>query len=364
MADATPLKRGATGFEMFASTDTVPAANIAGQVVISPSQITADQDNYAPTGWVDADVVRVSFDTTCKAITGLTAWTNGKPKWIINTGANCGYLPSEHPDSSAANRIAGEGDWILEGYGAIMVAYDSTSSRVRVVQTTFDIWSLFLSGRAQPFFPPPGSTVQADQAFLGLAQASSGSNGNTAPTSSLPGAWDVDNGGNAAGASTIYFSKNNNGFSFFGSAHIVIGFGCWVSALSTSSQRYKAQISLTNNPSGTAINNNNSFGFRYIDNANSGKWLFFSRDNAGAETTADTAITVAANTYYRGLLMIDKARAEQRIFITDGTTTYQARNTGNLPNAVLCGARSIIVKSIGTGTVTFNSTITGYEIRV
>lgn len=364
MAEATPLKRGATGIETFGSTDTVPATNIAGAVTISPSQITGDLDNWNPTGFATADIVRVSFDASGRAITGFTAWTNGKPKWIVNIGATYGYLASEHADSSASNRVAGEGDWILEGYGAMQIIYDSTSSRVRVIQTTFNPQNLHLSGRGQMFFVPPGSTVQADHAFLGLAQASSGSNSNTAPTSTLPGAWDVDNGGNASGASTIYFSKNNNGFSFFGSAHIVIGFGLWLPAASSSGQRFTAQISLTNNPSGTAVNNNNSFGFRHSDNINSGVWQFFSRDNAGSETTATTGITATANAYLRGLLMIDKARTEERVFITDGTTTYQARNTGNLPSAVLCGARSILVKSVGTGTTILNSFISGYEIRI
>jgi len=363
MADATPLKRGSTGLEMFGSTDTIPAANIAGLVTISPSQITSDQDNYAPTGFADADVVRVSFDTTGKAITGLTAWTNGKPKLIINTGANYGYLPSEHPDSTAANRIAGEIDHILEGYGAIQVYYDSTSSRVRVANNTFNPTNLAYNGKGQLFYVPPASTVQADHAFLGLAQ-SGGSNGNTAPTSTLPGLWDIDSASSATGASSIYISKNNNGIAFFGFAHIVCSFSMYIPTLSVAAQRFTSQVSITNNPSGTALNNNNSVGVRHEDTVNSGKWQFFARGNGGSETTVDTAITVVANTVYRGAIYIDKARAEARLFITDGTNTYQGRITANLPNAVLCGARAIIVKTIGTTSRIFNVAIGAYEIHV
>jgi hypothetical protein len=91
-------------------------------------------------------------DETGKAITGLTAWTNGKPKLLINTGANYGYLPSEHPDSTTANRIAGEIDHILEGYGAIQVYYDSTSSRVRVANNTFNPTNLAYNGKGQLFY--------------------------------------------------------------------------------------------------------------------------------------------------------------------------------------------------------------------
>lgn len=124
-----------------------------------------------------------------------------------------------------------------------------------------------------------------------------------------------------------------------------------------------SQVSITNNPSGTSLNNNNSVGIRHDDNTNSGKWLFFSRDNAGSETTVDTGITVVANTVYRGALYMDKARSEVRLFITDGTNIYQGRITGNMPNAVLAGARAIVVKSVGTSSRIFNVAISAWEMR-
>lgn len=363
MAEAIPLKRGATGFEQFGTTDTMPAANVPGVTVISPGEGTGDQDNFNPTGWATADVVRMSFGTTLKAITGLAAWTNGKPKLIVNISANSCYFPPEHPDSSAANRIAGESDYILEGGGSVWAFYDDTSSRVRLVNRTFDPVLMHFSGKGQLFLVPPGSTVQADHPFLGFAQAG-GSNGNTAPTSTQPGLWDIDTASSATGASSVYISKNNNGIAFFGTSHIMCGFTMYIPTLSTSAQRFMSQVSITNNPSGTSLNNNNSVGLRHDDNTNSGKWLFFSRDNAGAETTADTGITVVAGTVYRGVIAIDKARAEARLFITDGTNTYQGRITGNMPNAVLAGARAIVVKSVGTTSRIFNVAITAMEVRV
>lgn len=366
MAEQIPLiLNTATGvpYKQMPVTDTFPATSLPAQVIISPSQITSDQDNYSPTDWATADVVRLSFDTGFRAITGLAAWTNGRPKILVNIGANSGYLPSEHPDSSSSNRTAGEVDHVLEGYGTMWIVYDSTSSRTRVLQNTFSPAQLLLSGKGQLFLAPPGSTVQADQAFLGLAQAS-GSNGNTAPTSTQPGLWDIDTASSASGASSIYINKNNNGIAFFGTSHMVCGFSMYIPTLSTSAQRFMSQVSITNNPSGTSLNNNNSIGIRHDDNTNSGKWQFFSRNNAGSETTVDTAITVVANTVYRGLMMIDKARSEARLFITDGTNTYQGRITGNMPNAVLAGARAIIVKSVGTTSRIFNVAISAWEMRV
>lgn len=353
---------GASPFKQMPAADTFPNTNIPGGLVISPSQVTSDQDNYSPTGWADCEIVRVSFDTGFRAITGLTAWTNGKIKTFVNIGATSGYFPSEHPDSTAANRIAGESDHILEGYGTISFWYDATSGLARVLESTFNPHLIHLSGRGQVWISPPGSTNQSDQPFIGLTQASSGTNSNEAPTATLPGAWGLDNGGNAAGASTVYFAKNLAGIAFFGSAHIVCGFTLSIDTLSTSAQRYTAQASITASPNTATLNINNSFGFRYSDNINSGVWQFFSRDNAAGETTVTTGIAAATGVVLRGMLMIDKARAEQRVFLTDGTTVFQAANTGNIPNAVLCGFRGLLIKSVGTQTRLAKFVISGFHV--
>ena len=72
MATESMIKAGggASDFEQFGATDTIPAGNLPAKSVISPAQITADQDDYAPTGWADADVVRLDF---APALSRLTA---------------------------------------------------------------------------------------------------------------------------------------------------------------------------------------------------------------------------------------------------------------------------------------------------
>ena len=132
------LKRGTGGaIAEFSSTDTIPAANLPA-LVISPSQITSDQDNYGPTGWDTASVVRLNFDTGGRGITGFAAWTNEYPKRIVNTSANFGYIACEHPDSTAANRVVGACDYIIPPYGTLILIYDGTSSRVRVVGNSYN----------------------------------------------------------------------------------------------------------------------------------------------------------------------------------------------------------------------------------
>ena len=73
MAERKLLKCDSAGIQEFSATDTVPASVMPSPAVISPSQITSDQDNYSPTGWADADVVRLDFDTGGRAITGFAA---------------------------------------------------------------------------------------------------------------------------------------------------------------------------------------------------------------------------------------------------------------------------------------------------
>lgn len=108
------------------------------------------------------------------------------------------------------------------------------------------------------------------------------------------------------------------------------------------------QLSITASPSGTTLNVSNSIGIRHDDNTNSGKWQVFSRDSGGSETTADSGITVTANTLYMLRIFLDKGLTEARFSITDGTNAYVGRIAANLPSAAVCGARLGIFKSVGT----------------
>jgi hypothetical protein len=58
-----------------------------GPSIISPSQITADQDNYAPTGWASAQIVRLDGDSSIRTITSMSAGYSGETKQIVNVGS-------------------------------------------------------------------------------------------------------------------------------------------------------------------------------------------------------------------------------------------------------------------------------------
>ena len=108
--------------------------------IISPSQITADQDNYAPTGLSTANTLRLNSDAA-RNITGLTAGSSGEVKVIHNVGSFAITLKDESASSTAANRFALTADLEVAADAMVVLQYDGTSARWRAVSggggTTF-----------------------------------------------------------------------------------------------------------------------------------------------------------------------------------------------------------------------------------
>ncbi|MBR1193245.1 hypothetical protein [Bradyrhizobium sp. AUGA SZCCT0160] len=99
---------------------------------ISPSQITSDQNNYAPTGFSTASVVRVNSDAS-RTVTGLAGGSDGRLIYWYNTGSQNIILSSENAASTAANRFGFSGDRTLSGGDGVTLLYDATASRWRLV---------------------------------------------------------------------------------------------------------------------------------------------------------------------------------------------------------------------------------------
>jgi len=99
---------------------------------ISPAQITANQNDYNPTGLADAVVLRLSSDAA-RDVTGLAGGADGRILTIHNVGSQTITLKDENAGSSAANRFALAADVILAGDDGAVLQYDSTSSRWRCI---------------------------------------------------------------------------------------------------------------------------------------------------------------------------------------------------------------------------------------
>jgi hypothetical protein len=104
--------------------------------IITPAQLTADQNDYSPSGINNATILRLTTDATNRTITGLNASSNTDGRLIelcnVNAlgGANI-LIASESASSTAANRFTGSVT-ILPANGRLFW-YDATSSRWRTV---------------------------------------------------------------------------------------------------------------------------------------------------------------------------------------------------------------------------------------
>lgn len=92
---------------------------------VSPSAISADQNNYAPTNIATATCLRLNI-TAIASITGLTGGAAGRELELLNIGTATGKFPANSGSSSAANRFANTFN-LFPGQ-SITLRYDATSS--------------------------------------------------------------------------------------------------------------------------------------------------------------------------------------------------------------------------------------------
>lgn len=116
------------------TTGTLAYARMADPTVTSPSQITASQNDY--TGFARG-INRFSTNAA-RDITGMAAGADGEVRVLTNVGttaANTLIIKDESSSSTAANRfsVPWNGDCVIPAEGSVVVFYDNTSQRWRVV---------------------------------------------------------------------------------------------------------------------------------------------------------------------------------------------------------------------------------------
>lgn len=101
--------------------------------VLSPSQITSNQDNYNPTNWYRGHVLRLSSDAS-RNITSVVGGTEGRMMVIHNVGSfNIVIKDDDGATGTAANRFAMSGDTTILPDESRIFVYDATSSRWRLI---------------------------------------------------------------------------------------------------------------------------------------------------------------------------------------------------------------------------------------
>lgn len=141
----------ASTLEGFTYTPTVTALNsnsvnkawrhnsgfVQWESVLSPAQITANQDDYNPTGLNNggapngASIVRLSTDAS-RNITSIVGGVQGRLLVLVNVGSqNIVIKDDDGATGTAANRIQLNADITLLPEDSMMLWYDGTSSRWR-----------------------------------------------------------------------------------------------------------------------------------------------------------------------------------------------------------------------------------------
>lgn len=100
--------------------------------VLTPAQIVANTNDYAPTGLVTASVLRLSTSGIF-TVTGLAGASSGRILVLHNVGANAFILASESTSSTAVNRFALSHDLRLGLNQSVTLQYDATVSRWRAL---------------------------------------------------------------------------------------------------------------------------------------------------------------------------------------------------------------------------------------
>jgi hypothetical protein len=110
--------------------------NISFSGDISPTSLSADQNDYNPTNLATASTIRQTSSANVN-ITGLAGGADGRIIILHNIGATFSLtLKNESVSSTAANRFNLSADVTVGPSVVVMLQYDSTSSRWRVIGGT------------------------------------------------------------------------------------------------------------------------------------------------------------------------------------------------------------------------------------
>ncbi len=132
---------------------------------ITPAALAADTNDWAPTGFADATIIRVEATGALRKLSGIAGGTDGAVKILVNVGATHNVeLLTESGLSTAANRIAG--DRILRPRDGAILRYDGVSSRWRILASSNNPGEV---NAVSAFI----DSLSAGEAFLGAVEITS-----------------------------------------------------------------------------------------------------------------------------------------------------------------------------------------------
>lgn len=315
--------------------------------VIRPTNITSDQDNYAPTGWSTANKVLITGDATGRAITSFSASgiSDGHTKTIINNGDNYIYFPAEHPDGTASNRIDYTRDFILTPKSAVDIMYDATDARWMITSPNYNTDR----EKQLTYTVQPGSVTAGDWGHVAFGTVNVGSLNQAQPVAGVPGTIRLSTSTSVTGGGWMGFAKAQTLVTRYGDAHLDLSADVSIPTLSDASNRFYAALHFGTDQTTATFPNVHQVGIRYKDNQNGGRWEGYTRAGISSETTVDLGVTVAANTLYSLRIVVDEARTEARFYIDNVYRGRIAAAGNEFPSAATTiTTRALCFKELGT----------------
>ncbi len=308
--------------------------------VITPSQITSEQDNYNPTGFDNANIVRISSNGFW-GITSMEAQTDGEEKVIHNVGDYNIYFPAEHTDGTAANRIHYSEDIILMKKSSIRFYYDGTLDRwvpIGYIRPNgFKTINLCYAA---------GSTTAGDNGNIAFGTAS-GAVGSQSPSSGITelSAYALQTSSSASGAATVYVQKTSNNAFISNQGHFYTEAMVSVDVLSTGTDSFTVNSGVVSGSNSTTAKPNSSYGIIYSHGVYGGNWVGYTKNSGGSETLLDLGVAVTADVSYTLRTELNKANSEIRFYINGA---YVGKMASPLANNLAVGPRTGIFKGVGT----------------
>lgn len=314
--------------------------------IISPSQITSDQNDYNPAGLATASVLRINADATFRGITGISGGADGRMLTLCNVGTSAIMLYSQDAGSTAANRFIFPDDICLPPDTNIKLLYDGTSSRWRIWSLeTLDNVRFRLTHYCCEEFAYLGTIYGfVTQAASGTGAATTAIGGSTTAYTyigtSENGVISLNTGSTTSGRCAM---NSRAGAPFVvGSWYLSYRVRFYLPNLSDATDTYTLRVGLGDSATGDSTN---GIYLRYTNGTNSGNWQLVAR-NASSETVNNTSTAVAASTWYTLEIRIKPAAASAEFFL-NGTSLG---TVSGLPTGItkLVGYKNSIIKSAGT----------------
>jgi len=313
--------------------------------IISPSQLTGNQNDWSPAGLSTAGVIRLSTDATFRIITGLDGGEPGRRITLTNVGSYTVMLKDESAASTSGNRFSFDAqDWFILPGRSVELIYDATSAVWRTL-TAFDYFNDYVLSAQFRHGVAGGTGTGTNGDFF--VKANSGGSG-------------IGSGATPWGLSGITTSSSATGKGSIGAPS-----GAMVRSTTSTYLRYASTVSLDNLSDGTNTYNircgwmdasnptgepSNGVYFRYTHGTNSGNWQFVAR-SGGTETVINTgtAPLTGTSTMQSLIVAVSPGGAAAEGYI-DGLSVGVI--TINIPTSANMGYYAQIEKTAGTNSRT------------